>query len=835
MISITFLNRKQFKTLYGARTYAIAKNIETIFQKKMKIDEHIIFLKKCKQNNVIPKGLYIKNTTHHHKNDQLLNKTMQQLRNNLLDFNYKQQRFMNIELNTQLSILKLYLEDIQPHRLHDNDLKWINKHDKLPRQKLKKTHENKLKSLINKKQQLNNQIINNPNISNVDTSNVINNSSIYLNNEHLQVLSKGLKFVPTASSFNLVDIITNTEKSLYSIPKLIKKAAIAEISNFMTKWRKPSKSNINKYEIKLLKEIKSNPDIIVVPADKGGKIVVMDRGQYITKIEEQLNDTNIYEVTNDPTNKIKNKICRIANKLFKKNRITQHQKYHFSSIENLATVRGQPKIHKQGTPMRLITCTRSTITSNISKFTLNIIHQLRETIENCVTNTTEFITKINQIKLEDDDNLASLDVKDLFTNIPISKSIDIVIERIGYSETFCQSTLTKSDIKELLIFCLQNSSFTFNNKFYRQINGLPMGNILSPLISDLYMDEYIKNNLKKVNGKLYRYVDDLFIITKMDENEIKLYVNELNSLKETIKFTHEFETNKQLNYLDTTVTRNTLEKRLDIKWFRKDTASDRLLHFESGHNKSIKLNIIKNMTMRIINTTMDNDQQQEDLITLKQMLIKSKYPNYMIENSIQTSLKECTNNITTNNNKKQTDNKKNVDMEFSLSLPYVHGMEVLKRKLEKLKIKLYFSYPKKINSLVTSNIKPPSKSVVYQINCECGSVYNGETKVGLKTRSKQHNALIEKDEKNASSELVQHHHQKRWQCMFDPNSAFTIDSDTDFRRRRIKEAVYSTLNDSINKHDLIDNAWNNILHKESTTIKENIKFKMKMNSLKQQV
>ena len=76
-------------------------------------------------------------------------------------------------------------------------------------------------------------------------------------------------------------------------------------------------------------------------------------------------------------------------------------------------------------------------------------------------------------------------------------------------------------------------------------------------------------------------------------------------------------------------------------------------------------------------------------------------------------------------------------------------MEALKRKLEKLNIKSYFSYPKKLNSLLTSTIKPQPKSIVYQIECECGSIYNGETKVGLRNRSKQHNRIIEKGDNRA--------------------------------------------------------------------------------------
>lgn len=73
--------------------------------------------------------------------------------------------------------------------------------------------------------------------------------------------------------------------------------------------------------------------------------------------------------------------------------------------------------------------------------------------------------------------------------------------------------------------------------------------------------------------------------------------------------------------------------------------------------------------------------------------------------------------------------------EFIIEFPYAIGIEVLKWTLKKLRINLYFSYRKKLNSLVTSNIKRLLKSVVYQIK---------GMKVGLETGSKQHDEVRKK-------------------------------------------------------------------------------------------
>lgn len=109
---------------------------------------------------------------------------------------------------------------------------------------------------------------------------------------------------------------------------------------------------------------------------------------------------------------------------------------------------------------------------------------------------------IKAIKLEEDDHLASLDVKDLFNNVPVENAIKLTLEKIGQSEKFCQSNLTEDDLRKLLELCLNNSYFTFNDKFYKQTKGMPVGSVLSPLLADLFMDEFIKKKrLKEVKSR----------------------------------------------------------------------------------------------------------------------------------------------------------------------------------------------------------------------------------------------------------------------------------------------------------------------------------------------
>jgi hypothetical protein len=264
--------------------------------------------------------------------------------------------------------------------------------------------------------------------------------------------------------------------------------------------------------------------------------------------------------------------------------------------------------------------------------------------------------------------------------------------------------------------------------------------------------------------------------------------------------------------------------KLKIRWFRKETATDRLLNYQSSHAKSIKTNIFKNMTTRILETTQDDNDQKEDLNKLKNMLLNSNYPPKEIDKLIKQACEEFNTNKINQNQTTNQDNKNNDNDAFKLSLllPYVPGMEVLKRKLEKnLKIKLYFSYPYKLQSQFNRTLKTPSNSIIYQIPWSCKQTYVGQTKVGIDNRMKQHAKLINDNNDDSNSEMVKHF-QKKFQCLFDTDDAFIIDEEKDYWKRRTKEAIYSIISQSINTHDEINAAWMPILYKSKQQIQKKI-------------
>ncbi len=55
--------------------------------------------------------------------------------------------------------------------------------------------------------------------------------------------------------------------------------------------------------------------------------------------------------------------------------------------------------------------------------------------------------------------------------------------------------------------------------------------------------------------------------------------------------------------------------------------------------------------------------------------------------------------------------------------------------------------------------------------------------------------------------------------MFNTEKAFIIGNEINWKKRRIKEAIYSTINNSINRHDEIDKQWTSVIHNVTPIVK----------------
>ena len=85
----------------------------------------------------------------------------------------------------------------------------------------------------------------------------------------------------------------------------------------------------------------------------------------------------------------------------------------------------------------------------------------------------------------------SYDVKTLFTSVPIQPSINIIKKHLEQGRELQQRTfMTVSCIICLLEFGMKNTYFLFQGRYYEQLEGAAMGSPISPIVANLYMEDF---------------------------------------------------------------------------------------------------------------------------------------------------------------------------------------------------------------------------------------------------------------------------------------------------------------------------------------------------------
>ena len=103
----------------------------------------------------------------------------------------------------------------------------------------------------------------------------------------------------------------------------------------------------------------------------------------------------------------------------------------------------------------------------------------------------DFVNIVRDITLLPGECPCSYDVSALFTSVPIDPTLNIIKDQLEKDDTLCDRTvLTVQHIIQLLGFCLHNTYFSFQDKFYEQVEGAATGSPVSPIVANLYMEYF---------------------------------------------------------------------------------------------------------------------------------------------------------------------------------------------------------------------------------------------------------------------------------------------------------------------------------------------------------
>ena len=187
--------------------------------------------------------------------------------------------------------------------------------------------------------------------SNQNNKRVVNLYSVPLTPAQESLLTKGPNFALAPLNPPNVKFISAIESVCQTLSDQDAQGLRAETNCLLRKAKTP-KSNMTKEERKMLKELRGDQERIVLTADQGMAMVVLDKKDYVDKVEGLLAQLAYSSINTDFTNKLKAK-CIFTLKRIKRETNMGEGMYRPMYPTSCIAPKfyGLPKIHKTGTPL----------------------------------------------------------------------------------------------------------------------------------------------------------------------------------------------------------------------------------------------------------------------------------------------------------------------------------------------------------------------------------------------------------------------------------------------------------------------------------------------------
>ena len=224
-------------------------------------------------------------------------------------------------------------------------------------------------------------------------------------------------------------------------------------------------------------------------------IVLIDKFDYITKMNNLLNDPTKFSLNNnekDKTDTIESDLCGLLKKM-KDNSIISPDLYERlkPTGSTIPRLYGLPKIHKPDIPLRPILGMMNSPYYTLAQWTDKLLEPMRRRMaQHSLKDSFEFVDRIKDIDISGK-SLFSFDVVSLYTNVPLTGTISYLCDYINWNNL--EVGIPANYLKEILLRYTFNIQFTFDTHIYRQTDGVAMGSPLGPLLVDCFMSFQLEN------------------------------------------------------------------------------------------------------------------------------------------------------------------------------------------------------------------------------------------------------------------------------------------------------------------------------------------------------
>ena len=618
---------------------------------------------------------------------------------------------------------------------------------------------------------------------------MINLSKTQFGSSEYELLEKGLNFIPTPKEITNTPILEAATKfarrlklayrfrnSSYRVyQKFLPKSTwtpsdknmpievldtIEKINTDLSNLQVPyHRNNLNNAEIKALKNIRQNPDIIIKSADKGSATVIMDKQNYINEGYRQLGDERYYKKIETPIfPETLLKVNEILINLLSKGIISEKQFQYLKSPEEPRPrqLYMLPKIHKplekwpvvNMPPGRPIISDCSSESYKVSEYIDHFLQPIASKHESYLKDTSDFLNKLNQVKINENSLIVTMDVESMYTNIDHESGLTAVKKAF---ENNPDPYRPDQEILDLLELSLKNNDFQFNGETFLQVKGTAMGKKFAPSYANIFMADFETGAMKKCYLKpstYFRFLDDIFCVWDHGRENLNTFIEILNSHHPAVKLTADIQENS-IDFLDVTIFKGPLlqEKgNFDTKVYFKPTDTHQLLHKASFHPNHTFRGILKSQIMRFYRICSQTSDFEAACSLVFQALRLRGYSRRFLRyiksqtiNDMKSGKMISPPGITP---------EPESELEFCAKPCESRVCFTCENVKERDSVR---SYTTKFVFKIRQNLNCNSNNLIYLVECkECEKQYIGQTKRSLRHRTNNHRADIRSENRSSS-------------------------------------------------------------------------------------
>lgn len=368
-----------------------------------------------------------------------------------------------------------------------------------------------------------------------------------------------------------------------------------------------------------------------------------------------------------------------------------------------------------------------------------------------LTNTRQFLELLRTSRAEENCVIESFDVTSLYTNVQNDQALQALSEMLDrHGNNINTFGLSKVHILTLIKECLCCNIFMWSGAYFAQIRGLAMGQRLAPVLAICFMSRIEEPVLARLPLMYCRYIDDCLIMTST-QSEMDECFRLMNEQSSYIKLTREVPRDGWLPYLNTQV--KVSQGIISVKWFRKSSSKNILLHASSAHPSAVKRAVVKNMFRTATGVCTDELLRLESLRVASRIAAENGYATPISRHRRPAELyRRPAENISRQNRVPLClpfiSDKLTAAIQRCIARAQLQDDVILVNipsnniKKQLVRNRLYDRQCISNNCVICPHTRTGdcSKSgVIYQIRCsECGNTYIGETSRPLGIRIKEH-------------------------------------------------------------------------------------------------